>query len=201
MLVLCCGKSIRIQILLTSNALISAFIASIQLGSLEAPLYDWGSIVERLAIVDDGYVMWESLYLLGLCICLMDCLGAWVAFCEIEGLRSVSLGSTMVWSIGGSEGKSSNWSMVPSKEEVGTCKTVMGSGLSCAVKGKQPSYKMTFLEIEMALVLRSRVIYPFVFGLKPRKIEVVALGSNFFLLTIKVLEKHKQPNTLKEAIS
>jgi len=54
---------------------------------------------------------------------------------------------------------------------------------------------------KIALVLRSRVIYPLVFGLKPRKIEVSALGSSFFPLEIRVLEKHKQPNTLKEAIS
>lgn len=60
---------------------------------------------------------------------------------------------------------------------------------------------MTFLKKEMSLVFRSSVIYPLVFGLNPRKIEVAALGSSFFLLAFKVLEKHKQPNTLKEAIS
>jgi len=47
---------------------------------------------------------------------------------------------------------------------------------------------MTFLETKIALVLRSKVIYPFVFGLKPKKTEVAALGSSFFMLAIKVLE-------------
>lgn len=60
---------------------------------------------------------------------------------------------------------------------------------------------MTILETEMALVLRSRVAYPFVLGLNPRKTEVAALGSNFFLLVVRVPVKYRQPNTLKEVLS
>ena len=60
---------------------------------------------------------------------------------------------------------------------------------------------MILLETEIDLVLRSKVIYLFVFGLKPKKTEVVALGSSFILLAVKVLEKHRQPNTLKYSIS
>jgi len=53
----------------------------------------------------------------------------------------------------------------------------------------------------MALGLRSKVINPFEFGLKPKKTKVTSLGSSLFLLAAKVLEKHKQPNTLKYSIS
>jgi len=53
----------------------------------------------------------------------------------------------------------------------------------------------------MALVLRSNIMNPLVFGLKPKNIEVAALGSSFFLLAARVLEKHKHPNTLKDSIS
>ena len=60
---------------------------------------------------------------------------------------------------------------------------------------------MTFLKTKIAMVLRSKVIYPFVFGLKSKKTKVATLGSSFFLLVVKVLEKHRQPNTLKESIS
>ena len=56
-------------------------------------------------------------------------------------------------------------------------------------------------ETKIDLVLKSKVIYPVVCGLKPKKTEVAALGSSLFLLAIKVLEKHRQPNTLKDSIS
>ena len=43
--------------------------------------------------------------------------------------------------------------------------------------------------------------YPFLLGLKSRKIEVETLGASFFPLGIKVQVKHKQPKALKESMS
>ena len=53
----------------------------------------------------------------------------------------------------------------------------------------------------MDLALRSNIMNPLVFCLKPKNVEVAALGSSFFLLAARVLEKHKYPNNLKDSIS
>ena len=67
------------------------------------------------------------------------------------------------------------------------------------------AYLIAYLEEEPYTPLHSnhhsRVTHPFVFGLNPKKTKVAALGSSFFLLAVKVLVKHRQPNTLKELIS
>ena len=46
-----------------------------------------------------------------------------------------------------------------------------------------------------------KIMNNLVFGLKPKNTEVTALGSSFFLLTTRVLEKHKHSNTLNDSIS
>ena len=83
--------------------------------------------------------MWESLYLLGLWICLIDLLGVCVVLYEGIGSGIVLFDSTVAWSIEGFKGKSSNWSIVLWKEGNDTGNIVIGSSLFWVLKGKQSS--------------------------------------------------------------
>ena len=77
-----------------------------------------------MVAVDYGYVTLKSLYLPGLCICLMSLLDVWITCCEVEGLKSL-LEADMIRSLGGSKDE---WSMTLD-EGVGIGKTMIGSGL------------------------------------------------------------------------